>query len=495
MSHLPGFAYDNDAEPLEEWQTSLPTMSLFDAKKTLPNPSAAIADALSSHGFDFVSFSKNMDEYGRIKAINCMRAMCLGGASPEDIIAEASKGAALDDAYLKPALAEDPLLFEVDYDGDDDAGDESDDARDLQTENALLRAQLAQCQEALQRALLAEKSVVVAKAEAPASEEAPAMKDAYYFDSYSHFDIHEEMLRDAVRTESYKAALSHPVVKSKRVLDVGCGTGILSMFAASAGASEVVGVDLSAMVEKARAIVDANGLSGKIQLLRARLEELEALPVTGKKVDIIVSEWMGYALLYESMLDSVLDARDKYLAPGGLMMPSSATIFVEAVSDEAGHADKFGFWGDVYGFDMSSVVDVPVREPSVTVVDPSLVRSAEKCALKKIDIATVTKAELDFRAPFSLRVAPGTKVTSFLISFDCTFEIDGEVVATLPTGCEVTPTHWKQTLMWLREPIEVSASGEVAGYISYKRNADNPRFIDFVLECEAHGVCQLYAMT
>lgn len=49
--------------------------------------------------------------------------------------------------------------------------------------------------------------------------------------------------------------------------------------------------------------------------IRGKIEEV-TLPV--KQVDIIVSEWMGYVLLYEAMLDSVLFARDKYLAPGGL---------------------------------------------------------------------------------------------------------------------------------------------------------------------------------
>lgn len=66
----------------------------------------------------------------------------------------------------------------------------------------------------------------------------------YYFDSYAHHGIHEEMLKDEVRTGSYKNAilLNRHIFKDKVVLDVGCGTGILCMFAAQAGAKHVIGV-------------------------------------------------------------------------------------------------------------------------------------------------------------------------------------------------------------------------------------------------------------
>jgi protein arginine N-methyltransferase 1 len=66
-----------------------------------------------------------------------------------------------------------------------------------------------------------------------------------YFGSYSHFGIHEEMLKDQVRTKSYMNACLHnkEQFKGKIVLDIGCGTGILSIFAARAGAKHVYGVD------------------------------------------------------------------------------------------------------------------------------------------------------------------------------------------------------------------------------------------------------------
>lgn len=85
---------------------------------------------------------------------------------------------------------------------------------------------------------------------APPSQDDPAVvageftsKD-YYFDSYAHFGIHEEMLKDEVRTMTYRNSMYHNkhLFKDKIVLDVGCGTGILSMFAAKAGAAKVYGV-------------------------------------------------------------------------------------------------------------------------------------------------------------------------------------------------------------------------------------------------------------
>ena len=80
----------------------------------------------------------------------------------------------------------------------------------------------------------------------------------YYFDSYAHFGIHEEMLKDEVRTMSYRNSMreNKHLFKNKVVLDVGCGTGILSMFAAKAGAAKVIGVDMSSIVEYARKIVE-----------------------------------------------------------------------------------------------------------------------------------------------------------------------------------------------------------------------------------------------
>ena len=115
-------------------------------------------------------------------------------------------------------------------------------------------------------------------------------------------------------------------------------------FAARAGARHVIGVDMSSIINKAKEIVQVNGLTSKITLLQGKMEEVE-LPaqfLNNGKVDIIISEWMGYFLLYESMLDTVLYARDRYLNKGGKIFPDKATIYMAAIEDGEYKEDKIG---------------------------------------------------------------------------------------------------------------------------------------------------------
>jgi protein arginine N-methyltransferase 1 len=96
---------------------------------------------------------------------------------------------------------------------------------------------------------------------------------------------------------------------------------------------------MSTIIDKAREIVERNGMSDKITLLQGKMEEVK-LPFD--KVDIIISEWMGYFLLYESMMDTVLYARDKYLKPDGLIFPDKATIYMAGIEDGDYKEEKIG---------------------------------------------------------------------------------------------------------------------------------------------------------
>ena len=96
----------------------------------------------------------------------------------------------------------------------------------------------------------------------------------YYFDSYAHHAIHEEMLKDEVRTRTYEMAIKHNahLFRDKVVLDVGAGTGILSMFASQVGAKHVYAVDCSSIAEQARQIVEKNGFGpDKITVIQGKV--------------------------------------------------------------------------------------------------------------------------------------------------------------------------------------------------------------------------------
>ena len=101
-------------------------------------------------------------------------------------------------------------------------------------------------------------------------------KHDYYFGSYSHFYIHEEMLKDQIRTNAYRNAIEgNPQdFKDKIVLDIGAGTGILSIFAARAGAKHVYAVENAEIAFFAKEIIKNNGLSDKITVIKGKMEEV-----------------------------------------------------------------------------------------------------------------------------------------------------------------------------------------------------------------------------
>ncbi|KDO24020.1 protein arginine N-methyltransferase [Saprolegnia parasitica CBS 223.65] len=311
----------------------------------------------------------------------------------------------------------------------------------------------------------------------------------YYFDSYSHFGIHEEMLKDAVRTKTYMNAIlqNGHLFKDKVVLDVGCGTGILSMFAAKAGAAHVYGIDCSGIITQAKQIVHDNGFSDRITLIKGKVEEVE-LPV--QHVDIIISEWMGYFLLYESMLDTVLYARDKWLVPGGLLFPDKAVLYVAAIEDGQYKSEKIEFWDNVYGFDMSCIKKIAMTEPLVDTVEGDAIVS-NVCPILDIDLATVKKEDLAFKSPFSVVCARKDFCHALVAYFDCAFTHCHKPIA-FSTGPRAKYTHWKQTVFYLSQPLTVRAGDVIEGTLSCVPNAANPRDLDIEIDVHFDGASSFH---
>ena len=306
----------------------------------------------------------------------------------------------------------------------------------------------------------------------------------YYFDSYAHFGIHEEMLKDEVRTLTYRNSMlnNKHLFKDKIVLDIGCGTGILSMFAKKAGAKHVYGIDMSSIIDHAKTIVKDNGMEDSITLIKGKVEEVE-LPVD--KVDIIISEWMGYCLLYESMLDTVLFARDKWLQPEGLMFPDKASLYMTAIEDHEYKEQKIYWWDSVYGFDMSAIRQIAISEPLVDVVDAKQVVT-DACMMKEIDLKTIKVEELNFKVPFKIHSRRNDYIHAFVCFFNVEFSACHKRTG-FSTGPESRYTHWKQTVFYLKDTLTVKSGEEINGEFNIHQNKRNKRDLDISLQYQFDG--------
>src|SRR3954469_18961356 len=107
--------------------------------------------------------------------------------------------------------------------------------------------------------------------------------------SYGDLAVHRWMLRDTVRNEAFQRALRAVVKPGDVVLDLGAGTGLLSILAAAAGAKKVYALERTKIADVARRMVERNGYKDIIEVREMDLEDT-TLP---EKADVLVSEWMG----------------------------------------------------------------------------------------------------------------------------------------------------------------------------------------------------------
>ncbi|KAF2458010.1 S-adenosyl-L-methionine-dependent methyltransferase [Lineolata rhizophorae] len=230
---------------------------------------------------------------------------------------------------------------------------------------------------------------------------------------------------------------------------------------------------MSSIIDKAREIVAINGMASKITLLQGKMEEVE-LPMP--KVDIIISEWMGYFLLYESMLDTVLYARDTYLKPGGLIFPDKATIFMAGIEDGEYKEEKIGFWDNVWGFNYTPLKTTAMTEPLVDTVDMKAVVT-DPTAILTLDLYTVKPADLSFTLPFILTVRRNDFVHALIAWFDIEFSACHKPIR-FSTGPHTKYTHWKQTVFYLQDVLTVEAGEQIEGMLENKPNTKNRRDLD-----------------
>jgi SAM-dependent methyltransferase len=153
---------------------------------------------------------------------------------------------------------------------------------------------------------------------------------------------HAAMIADRVRMDAYQAALERTVRPGSVVLDIGTGTGLMALMACRLGARRVFAADPGDSIRLARAAARASGFADRIEFIQGLSTQIE-LP---ERADVIVSDLRGVLPLFQHHVASLADARDRLLAPGGVLIPRMDTLFAAPVQAEKDYQAIVGPWDD-----------------------------------------------------------------------------------------------------------------------------------------------------
>ncbi|GAA0158786.1 protein modifying enzyme [Lithospermum erythrorhizon] len=314
-----------------------------------------------------------------------------------------------------------------------------------------------------------------------------------YFHYYGQLLHQQNMLQDYVRTGSYYAAVIENRVDFAGlvVVDVGAGSGILSLFAAQAGAKHVYAVEASEMAEYARKLIAGNpGLAERITVIQGKVEEVE-LP---EKADILISEPMGTLLINERMLESYVIARDRFLVPNGKMFPTLGRIHMAPFSDEYLYveiANKALFWQqpNYFGVNLTSLHGTAFQgyftQPVVDAFDPRLLVSPAMSHV--INFTSIKEEELyEIDIPLKFIASVGARIHGLACWFDVLF--DGSTVQRWLTTAPGAPTtHWYQLRCVLSQPIYVMAGQEITGRLHMVAHKAQSYTLNLTLSAKTWG--------
>jgi protein arginine N-methyltransferase 1 len=157
------------------------------------------------------------------------------------------------------------------------------------------------------------------------------------------------MFSDKVRMDAYSAAIAKSVRPDDAVMDLGCGPGVFALLACKAGARRVYAIDMNGVVDFGRQLAAANGFSDRITFMRGDSRQMH-LP---ERVNVIVSDVRGVLPLFSNAIDTLQDARDRFLTEGGHLLPSRDTLYAAIVQLPDAYEQLAGAWKAVPHLDLS----------------------------------------------------------------------------------------------------------------------------------------------
>jgi SAM-dependent methyltransferase len=274
------------------------------------------------------------------------------------------------------------------------------------------------------------------------------------------------MLKDSIRMACYRRAIQDTVKPDSVVLDLGAGSGILSFFAARAGAKKIYAIEKRTdMVRIAQAISKDNGFSDLITFIEnsSHLVKPESMD---PKPNILVAEILGNAILEEHILEFTIDARERLLAPGAKLIPGAMDIMMAAF-DSGPEVDKnqeICELEGIYGFNFNVLKTVLNNKPSMRLdrFSPLIFTMMSKpfCAVH-VDFHTITSPIL--HSEFEFEATKDGFINGFCAYFNAHMS-PGNILTNSPWA---PPTHWTQIIYHFPTRREVKTGEKIAMELHY----------------------------
>ena len=257
------------------------------------------------------------------------------------------------------------------------------------------------------------------------------------------------MISSAVRIDAFAEALRRAVKPGSAVLDLGSGPGIMALLACRFGARKVYAIEASPVISVAREIAISNGLAGQIEFIEAMSTQV-SLP---EPVDVIVSDLNGTLPWYQHHLGSIADARQRFLAPGGVMIPEKEVVWLGVVENEPAYSECTQPWETGHNFNMQAARNLATNTLQLVRQKAEDLLAPPQCGLV-LDFMQVEGTDSKLDVSFVVTrpaIAHGT-----LVWFDCA--LTDEVSFSNAPGC--SKNIYGQTFFPWTTPVRLE-SGDV----------------------------------
>lgn len=265
------------------------------------------------------------------------------------------------------------------------------------------------------------------------------------------------MIEDKERTLAFQKAITEKTKKNFRVVDFGAGSGILSMFAAAAGAKKVYAVEWSRMAPIAEKIIQENNLNQIIQIANKDIRKSKF-----PKVDLLMSECLGHLGYDENTVGIFLDIRDKLLKKGGQIIPENLTLFLAPTNFSKIYHENIKPWEkEKYSFNFQSLGKKAMNHIYVISIKQNFLISDGKkintCDLK-------TAKNYDFQVKVEFRANKKTKIYGLCGWWES--RLSEKII--LSTAPDKPLTHWEQCFLPIL-PTKVEKNDVIIAQFSVKR--------------------------